>query len=92
MGGYPHKEAPVFLGEDGLEDKKFYLKWHFDNNLGPNPFKTVSTEYNKDDSKYADLFCELGLDWPAEESQVDYFFDNLNLEQVDALLEQFKNK
>ena len=75
-----------------MKDKQDTLKWHFDNNLGDTPFKTFSAEYNKDESKYQELFLDLGLNWPAEESDLPAFFDNLDLEQTKALLELFKNK
>ena len=75
-----------------MKDAQDTLKWHFENNLKPTPFKTFSNEYNKDESKYQELFLDLGLNWPAEESDLPAFFDNLNLEQTNALLELFKNK
>ena len=92
MGNRPYKETPEFLGDDGFYNQKSYLKWHFENNLGPNPFKTVSKEYIKDNSKCQELFLELDLYWPNEESEVPAFFDNLDLEQVNALLELIKDE
>ena len=75
-----------------MKDAQDTLKWHFENNLKPTPFKTFSAEYNKNESEYQELFLELGLDWPDNESKVEAFFDNLDLEQTNALLELFKNK
>ncbi len=75
-----------------MKDAQDLLKWHFYNNLGDTPFKTFSKEYNKDESDYQELFLELSLNWPAEESDLPAFFDKLDLEQTNALLELFKNK
>ena len=86
-------EPPTFQGSNGeLKDKQTLVKWHFENNMGETPFKTFSTLYNKEGSPYQDLFLELGLDWPAEESGLDKFFEELDLEQANALLERFKKK
>ena len=62
-------EPTTFLGSEGeLKDKKYLLKWHFENNLGETPFETFSALYKKNNSHYQDVFLELGLDWPPEES------------------------